>query len=225
MLDSRAVKPCCAVGRPACSGGTRPRWPAPLTTRVNACARCSRPPAPPVPLLINDDVDLAAALQAEGVHLGQDVQAKRQSRLGPAAIVGWSVGTEAERERLRAAGRAPDTLDYIGVGPAFYRDQGRCRAGAGARGHRRAHRRPEPARRRDRRHRPRARAGPGTRGRGGRRRGQRPVPGIRPGRRSHRDPAGLETRRYMMKYGETSLSRQIQLISKLPNKRCRLGFP
>ncbi|MEC8274775.1 MAG: thiamine phosphate synthase, partial [Pseudomonadota bacterium] len=34
--------------------------------------------------------------------------------------IGWSVGTDTERERLLALqARAPDALDYIGVGPAF----------------------------------------------------------------------------------------------------------
>ena len=96
---------------------------APLTERVNACApvlEAAR--ATGAPLLINDDVDLAAALQAEGVHLGQDDRDPEtaRSQLGPAAIIGWSVGTDAERERLLALqARAPDTLDYIGVGPTF----------------------------------------------------------------------------------------------------------
>ena len=75
-----------------------------------------------MPLLINDDVDLAAALQADGVHLGQDDLDPETARLqlGPAAIIGWSVGTDAERARLLALqARAPDALDYIGVGPAF----------------------------------------------------------------------------------------------------------
>ncbi|MEC8154075.1 MAG: thiamine phosphate synthase [Pseudomonadota bacterium] len=96
---------------------------APLTERVRACAPgLDAARAASAPLLINDDVDLAAALQAEGVHLGQDDRdpESARSQLGPAAIIGWSVGTEAECERLLALqARAPDTLDYIGVGPAF----------------------------------------------------------------------------------------------------------
>ena len=96
---------------------------APLAERVSACAPVlDAARAAGAPLLINDDVDLAAALQAEGVHLGQDDLDPEAARaqLGPAAIIGWSVGSDTERDRLLALqARAPDALDYIGVGPAF----------------------------------------------------------------------------------------------------------
>lgn len=75
-----------------------------------------------VPFLINDDVDLAAALQADGVHLGQDDlhPYRARQRLGTGSIIGWSVGTPTERERLdRLLHDHPETIDYIGVGPAF----------------------------------------------------------------------------------------------------------
>lgn len=75
-----------------------------------------------VPFLINDDVALAKALGADGVHLGQDDMPPDQARreLGDKAIIGWSVGTDSERERLRALLKSdPTVLDYIGVGPAF----------------------------------------------------------------------------------------------------------
>ena len=96
---------------------------APLAERVSACAPVlDAARTAGAPLLINDDVDLAATLQADGVHLGQDDLDPETARahLGPAAIIGWSVGTDTERDRLLAlqAG-APDALDYIGVGPAF----------------------------------------------------------------------------------------------------------
>ena len=75
-----------------------------------------------VPFLINDDVALAKTLKADGVHLGQDDLAPDQARreLGDQAIIGWSVGTAIERQRLDDL-LAVDALmvDYIGVGPAF----------------------------------------------------------------------------------------------------------
>lgn len=66
--------------------------------------------------IVNDDVDLA--LEADGVHLGQedlavhDIRALR-SALGSRAI-GLSCGTPAE---ARAAD--PATIDYLGAGPIF----------------------------------------------------------------------------------------------------------
>jgi thiamine-phosphate pyrophosphorylase len=69
-----------------------------------------------VPLLINDRVDVALAVQAEGVHVGQSDMEVRDVRLlmGPAAIVGLSVETIAQAE---AAARLD--VDYLGVGPVF----------------------------------------------------------------------------------------------------------
>ncbi|NEX21198.1 thiamine phosphate synthase [Thiorhodococcus mannitoliphagus] len=45
-----------------------------------------------VPLVINDDLDLAAAIGADGVHLGRDDPDPREARqrLGPHAIIGVS---------------------------------------------------------------------------------------------------------------------------------------
>ena len=66
--------------------------------------------------IVNDDVELA--LEADGVHLGQedlalhDLRALR-ARLGARAI-GLSCGTPAE---ARVA--APALIDYIGAGPIF----------------------------------------------------------------------------------------------------------
>jgi thiamine-phosphate pyrophosphorylase len=70
-----------------------------------------------VPLVVNDRIDLTAAIDADGVHLGDDdlpVSVARE-RLGPDAIVGRSVSTpEAAREAEQAG------ADYLGVG-AIYR--------------------------------------------------------------------------------------------------------
>lgn len=69
-----------------------------------------------VPFVINDNVEAAAAIDADGVHVGQkdmetgDVRAM----LGPDKIVGVSAHTV--REALRAEERG---ADYLGVGAAF----------------------------------------------------------------------------------------------------------
>jgi thiamine-phosphate pyrophosphorylase len=69
-----------------------------------------------VPLVVNDRVDLAEAIDADGVHLGDDdlpVSVARE-RLGPEALVGRSVSSaEGAREAERAG------ADYLGVGAVF----------------------------------------------------------------------------------------------------------
>ena len=69
-----------------------------------------------VPLIINDRPDVALALGADGVHLGQnDVGAGIARRiLGPDAIVGRSTHAPLEVDAELAS---PDALDYIAVGP------------------------------------------------------------------------------------------------------------
>lgn len=69
-----------------------------------------------VPLLINDRVDVALAAGADGVHIGQEDMPWAQARrlLGPRAIIGLSVETEAQV--LAAEGGA---VDYLGVSPIF----------------------------------------------------------------------------------------------------------
>ncbi|NDV13065.1 thiamine phosphate synthase [Crenobacter caeni] len=67
-------------------------------------------------LLVNDHLDVALAIGADGVHVGQaDLPAGVvRSLLGPDAIVGLSVSNAAE---LAAAELA--AVDYLGVGPVF----------------------------------------------------------------------------------------------------------
>lgn len=69
-----------------------------------------------IPLLVNDRVDLAAALDADGVHLGDDdlTVATAREQLGADAVVGRSVSTAAAARRAEAAG-----ADYLGVGAVF----------------------------------------------------------------------------------------------------------
>ena len=70
-----------------------------------------------VPFLINDDVELAVLLDADGVHVGQkDMEAKEaRRRLGPDKIVGVSARTEEQ-----AVQAWKDGADYLGVGAVFH---------------------------------------------------------------------------------------------------------
>ena len=66
--------------------------------------------------IVNDRVDLALAVEADGVHLGQQdipIQLARQV-LGPHRLVGRSTTNATEMERAIAEG-----ADYIGVGPVY----------------------------------------------------------------------------------------------------------
>lgn len=66
--------------------------------------------------IVNDRIDVAAILEADGVHLGQDdldVASARQI-LGDKCIVG--ISTHAPEQALKAV---EDGADYIGVGPVF----------------------------------------------------------------------------------------------------------
>ncbi len=69
-----------------------------------------------VPLIVNDRVDVALAVCADGVHVGQDdMDAADVRRLvGGAMIVGLSV-TSVDEARCAD----PALVDYAGVGPVF----------------------------------------------------------------------------------------------------------
>ena len=66
-----------------------------------------------VPFVIDDDVDVALAAGADGVHVGQDDLACAEARrlLGPHAIVGVSAHNVAEALAAQAQG-----ADYLGSG-------------------------------------------------------------------------------------------------------------
>ncbi|MFC6719584.1 thiamine phosphate synthase [Natrialbaceae archaeon GCM10025810] len=69
-----------------------------------------------VDLIVNDRADIARAVDADGVHVGQSdlpVSAARDL-LGPDAIVGCSASTLEEAERAAAEG-----ADYLGVGAVY----------------------------------------------------------------------------------------------------------
>ena len=69
-----------------------------------------------VRIIINDRVDIALALNADGVHLGQDDLPPVEARaiLGDNAIIGFSTHT---LDQAVAARRLP--VDYIAIGPIF----------------------------------------------------------------------------------------------------------
>lgn len=69
-----------------------------------------------IPLIINDRIDIALALNAAGVHLGQTDLPYPEARtlLGPKKIIGLTV--HSPEEMLSANEHA---VDYVGVGPVF----------------------------------------------------------------------------------------------------------
>ena len=69
-----------------------------------------------VPFIVNNRIDLALALDADGVHIGQrdlPVPAVR-AMIGPDRILGLSV---SNADQLRAVDAA--LVDYLGMGPVF----------------------------------------------------------------------------------------------------------
>jgi thiamine-phosphate pyrophosphorylase len=82
-----------------------------LARALHALAR-----AADVPFVINDDLELALALGADGVHLGQDdlpVEHAR-ARAGAALVIGLSTHDLAQASGAQARG-----ADLIGFGPVF----------------------------------------------------------------------------------------------------------
>lgn len=77
------------------------------------CALCRRYG---VPFIVNDDLDIALACGADGVHVGQDDMpaAEVRRRAGRRLIVGVSAHTPEEARLAEAAG-----ADYLGAGAVF----------------------------------------------------------------------------------------------------------
>lgn len=69
-----------------------------------------------IPFIINDRIDIALAVDADGVHLGQrDLPAHIALKLiGRGKILGITADTYAELERAIS-----DGADYVGYGPVF----------------------------------------------------------------------------------------------------------
>ena len=72
-----------------------------------------------VPFIINDNVDIAVAMNADGVHVGQsDMEAGDvRAKLGPDKIIG--VSAQTVEQALLAQERG---ADYLGVGAVFHTD-------------------------------------------------------------------------------------------------------
>ena len=69
-----------------------------------------------IPLIINDDVEAALAIDADGIHIGQNDKSTVEIRgkVGKDKIVGLSCETI---EDAKAAD--PDLVDYVGISPVF----------------------------------------------------------------------------------------------------------
>jgi len=67
-----------------------------------------------VPLIVNDRLEAAVAIGADGLHVGQDDlgAAEVRDRLGPNRLLGVSAGTPEELRHV-----PQDLVDYLGVGP------------------------------------------------------------------------------------------------------------
>jgi thiamine-phosphate pyrophosphorylase len=69
-----------------------------------------------VPFIVNDRVDVALAVDADGVHVGQDDMPARLARklIGQGKILGVSAGSLEEARRALS-----DGADYVGASPVF----------------------------------------------------------------------------------------------------------
>lgn len=69
-----------------------------------------------IPLIINDRVDIALAVDADGVHVGQTDMPVEVVRalVGPIKIVGLSITNEEQILRADA-----EAADYLGIGPIY----------------------------------------------------------------------------------------------------------
>lgn len=70
-----------------------------------------------IPLIINDQVEVAKIIAADGVHIGPDDISWQQARriLGDASIIGLSIKNIEQAKRHKTA-----DVNYFGVGPIFY---------------------------------------------------------------------------------------------------------
>jgi thiamine-phosphate pyrophosphorylase len=87
---------------------------APALRREQALALLAKCRAAAVPLIVNDDVALAVAIGADGVHVGRDDAAvtEARARLGGDAIIGASCYDSLER----AASAVAQGADYVAFG-------------------------------------------------------------------------------------------------------------
>jgi len=69
-----------------------------------------------VPLIVNDDIDAAIAIGADGLHVGQDDLPTKtaRDRLGPDKIIGLSIEDDTVARKVDRS-----IVDYVGIGPVF----------------------------------------------------------------------------------------------------------
>ena len=69
-----------------------------------------------VPLIINNDVELAVEIGADGIHIGQSDMPVAEARalIGSEMILGLTVANDAEMDAVDAT-----LVDYVGCGPVF----------------------------------------------------------------------------------------------------------
>lgn len=69
-----------------------------------------------VPLIINNDVELAVEIGADGIHIGQSDMPPSEARalIGPDMILGFSVSNQEEMDAVPV-----DLVDYVGCGPVY----------------------------------------------------------------------------------------------------------
>ncbi len=69
-----------------------------------------------IPFIVNDRVDVALAVDADGVHVGQNDMTAADARrlIGPRRILGLSITGVADLD-----GVDPAAVDYLGVGPIY----------------------------------------------------------------------------------------------------------
>lgn len=69
-----------------------------------------------VPLIINDHADVCLAVEAEGLHVGQDDLSPEDARaiIGPDRVLGLSVSNDVELAAVDTS-----LIDHLGIGPIF----------------------------------------------------------------------------------------------------------
>ena len=69
-----------------------------------------------VPLIINDHIDIALAVDADGVHVGQDDMPVAEVRrlIGPGKWLGLSITNAKEMAEIPY-----ELVDYLGIGPVY----------------------------------------------------------------------------------------------------------
>ena len=82
-----------------------------LARRLQQICRAHR-----IPFIVNDDLELALELDADGMHVGQEDEAAAviRARIGSGKIVGVSAHTVEEARKA-----IQDGADYLGIGPIF----------------------------------------------------------------------------------------------------------